>query len=306
MKLTFAKAVAVGSALALSAQANAALVTDWDWALLSMWENALLVNGNPVPTQEGPMVVNPANFGGVEGYSKIAWGNEANQSALSITNGAMGSIEAADGDTVAVEGANTTTFDGMRTQFALTDQGGGLYADIVGGSTYTHDNFPITGSTLDTVTLTQWFGLAQANAANDFTSLTVNPPVNPSLINIDFFETPNQGGCFDASVSECDDVFLVLNPEQLSFSFVQAGYKYTFEVLLDGNGLMPLPASACAQVGVGPGCIGLQTQENQSNEFHFDMKLSAREVAEPSILALMGLGLLGVGFTRRRRGQSKA
>lgn len=179
----------------------------------------------------------------------------------------------------------------------------------VPGVPLTHNNFPIAlGNSL------------QSTVLRDALRLTPIAPMGgpdfdaPILeFEILFAETPNAGGaggvCAGGGVSGdadnlegCQDIFVLNNPGELSAgSFVFDGFLYT--VFIDAVGLGPLSAEACAAVGAAAGCIGFLTPENQRSTLETFFRITAVEIPEPDMLALLGLSLGALGFIRRRRKQ---
>ncbi len=173
-------------------------------------------------------------------------------------------------------------------------------AGPVNGAAVTHNNNVITG---DSVTL------ESATIASTLLLTPLQPAPGPSigpvpiLFNILFEETENQpvsGDCVPGTGSpDCADIFVLQNPGALEFSFPIDEFVYTVELLVDGLG--PLSDEACAAAGEAAGCIGFITAENQSNVLQTSFQISARAVSEPGTLAILGLGLLGLGIARRRK-----
>lgn len=174
------------------------------------------------------------------------------------------------------------------------------------GVSLTHNNFSIPlGLSLETAVL------------RDVLRLTPLAPMGgpsfdaPELsFEILFAETendPSDGVCADGSAralavnsAGCRDIFVLNNPDELlGGSFVLDDYLYT--VIITVEGLGPLSDGACAAVGADAGCIGFLTMENQTNTLQPFFQIIAQQIPEPDLLALLGLGLGALGFTRRRK-----
>ena len=171
----------------------------------------------------------------------------------------------------------------------------------VAGAMLTHANNTISGAS---ETLTN----AQLTSTLLLTPLQPAPgaPIGPLpiIFNILFEETANAGTgggqCTPGTGGiPCADIFVLQDPGALSFDFILDEFVYTVE--LTAAGLGPLSDEACAAAGEAAGCIGFITEEGQDNELQTSFTISARPVAEPGTLALLGLGLLGLGIARRRK-----
>jgi PEP-CTERM motif len=186
---------------------------------------------------------------------------------------------------------------GKTTGVAVTDDGFVPLESII------HDNFVITGASLSTTTLTASLLLSSATpiVGTEF-------PISPisSTSNIRFKETNNAGVggvCADGAARPCPDIF-VLDPTGSSpltnvFLGTIDGFKYFLDV--DLTGLQAVGPESCAAAGLAPPCLGFITQENQSSTLRVDFRIRTAAIPEPGILALLGLGLSGIGFGQLRR-----
>ena len=165
-----------------------------------------------------------------------------------------------------------------------------------------HNNFIITGASLTSATLT---GVLLLEALNPPTGDTLLAPGN---FLIRFLETPNAGTggvCADGAARPCPDIFVLDGANSSPLTNVLLGTIDGFSYLLDLNiaGLQNVGPESCAAVGQAAGCLGFVTLENQSNQLDlsFQIRTVENNVPEPGILALLGLGLAGLGFGQSRR-----
>jgi hypothetical protein len=141
------------------------------------------------------------------------------------------------------------------------------------------------------------------------TALDVDPdqvfvlPVIP--IQIAFAETLNSppGGCgfAESPSTPCRDIFVVLNPGDLIQELeIDLGDGETYFVEIGVSGLGLLSDAACARAAEDPGCVGLTTAEGGMQTVQANIRIFT-EAPEPGTLAILALGLLGIGVVTRRK-----
>lgn len=265
MKKIIAAAGLAGALLAVPS-AHAVPVTEWDYRATLEWTGADFTTGSG-RTQQNQSVI---SWGATAGNFRNPSATPANgRSALQIT-------DASARGTVFTNGGPAPT------------------------NTITHFNNAILSS------------FALLSAAQVETTLTLTPvvpplrPAPPPLerdFTIRFVETFNRAPCEFQSTTVCDDIFLFTLGSS-PFSFDYQGSTYTVDVVESTTSLFELSQRACAVAGAMPGCAGFQTPEGAFTPVSFAFSIStetAAELPEPGMLALTGLGLLGLGTMRRRK-----
>lgn len=121
---------------------------------------------------------------------------------------------------------------------------------------------------------------------------------------IDFVETRNLQPCFGDVDSICDDIFVLLNPFDLTFNIDVGGTIHTVIIgaeLIGGDPLGTLSNEACAEAGLAAGCVGFQTIEGGENTVIANIRIITQEAPEPGTLAALGALLIAGGLAMRRR-----
>lgn len=268
MKL-LSKLTGIGAALLLASSSASAIVTNWNFSVTSLFTDASYVNGSG--TDPGA------------GVGTLSWGTStgSGQSSLAVGNSPAS--------------GNVTTYLGLVPPATLP---------YLGFSTsLTHTNNPITGSSLSTAVLTNRVTLDPTVPNNDALPVQLFP------FDIAFTETPNSGTCAATSPTPCNDIFV------LTGGLLNSSFSYD---ALDGDGLRQyfvnifpttggvlgvLETTACIAAGKAAGCIGFTTPEGQATRLAFGFTISTQplQVPEPGILALFGIGLMGLFGWRRRQ-----
>lgn len=270
MNKTLKKASLALALLFAAPFAQAALVTNWGYTVDSLWTAATYTAGTGTQRRTN---------------TEISWGGDNNGGAPGVGNLIIGGGERSG---LLIE---NTPQSGTIVTNSLTPQA---------TNTFSHINNSISGSyaTLRTASISTTLKLTALDPDPD-----VPLPDDTISFDIKFAETSNTAGtCVVGSTSVCDDVY-VITFGSLNNTFVFDGYQYFVSILKTDGPLNPLDPTACTAAGSSSPCLGFLTREGQKTSVDFGIVITsaAINVPEPGSLALLGLGLAGLGFCRRRK-----
>lgn len=268
------KFAAIGAAILVASAPASAIVTSWDYSVSSLFTAATYTGSG------GTLQTLPS--------ASLTWGvpnpaGNGQQSSLVIGNSpAIGTVD---------------------TYLGSSPPASPPYLGF--STSLTHNNNVINGGSTSLLT-----AILTNTVALD--PLIPDNPAMPGMIipfSIAFTETPNVAPCAANSPpgNPCNDIFVLtgglLNQ---TFDYDDGTGLSTYFVNIfptTGGVLSILSDSACAAAGQASGCLGFTTVEGQSTTLAFGFTISTQplNVPEPGILALLGVGLLGLFSLRRRQ-----
>ena len=145
-------------------------------------------------------------------------------------------------------------------------------------------------------------GTVANNNAVDGTKICPDGTANGVGVNLkgcaDIFAISSTGGVVFTQVGDNLEI-----SNQFPLTIDGETFSYTVTTIL--SGLTLISDQACIAVGLGSGCNGFVTPEEQINTLTAMFKIESTfipvKVASPSTLAIFGLGLIGLGGLARRK-----
>ena len=263
--------------------ASASMIESWDWISDGGFQigGATCDNGAEAACSlqyDNTSVETPSGIAGTA--SMMTWGTGSGGGAQSGLQGVFGGSMAPDNgpfDAQALDSGSVPIpmFEQIMTNGGWTNTGAAV-----------HYNNVITelGGHMTSAVLTTSFQLLSPNVG----------PLNVANLNIDFNETLNSGSCTSGNPhgTVCDDVFtLTGNLAPVSFEVDGRLYTASFR-LADGPGAI-VQGDTIYTAEMNPGTAVMYVQGRIDT------------IPLPGVLALMGMGLVMIGWQVRGRGRRK-
>lgn len=313
--------ILVASALALTTGLAQASVVSWGYSTDSTFSSPTWT-GSDAQSGDGTTTMS------ANGY-ELSWGcggagtancrtfqnpniNDATQNRSALTVGSV--------PTGALTGGGPAVDGGVLVQTHTGPGSSLLPAEIGKGISLTHWNNPLSGN-FETLT-----GAIVTDTLRLFPGSSGPSPFQdaPTLnFNFKFQETPNAGSggvCADGlavPASGCQDLFGFIGTLTVNLPFSYLGDNYFASILMlnpngtvNSLGIGALSSGECGALGLdgdlvtaGNQCSGFRTAEGSATtqRFGFAVSLVPLSVPEPGSIGLLGLALVGLVVTRRRK-----
>jgi hypothetical protein len=310
--------------LAVMGSANAGQITSWNYINEAGFTSFEQTSGGTV---SGSGDATPNGLLGVPANTDLTWG-EGLTSGATVINGGVDGIQSSFQSVSPVNG--TVDTNGGLVQGTdlfhnnwVVGQGDGLLT----GATFL-DGLQLIPTEMDGVPYVgPAFVIDAPNLGFDISFLETNNGIDYDLsggLTVDSAVLDNTLVCPDGTlngvgvnISGCADIFAITSDttdfEVIDGNIVYSGsfeldlgmgtYLYTITTVL--SGLELVTDAGCVAIGLEAGCFGFLTMEETANqlvaEFRIDSVLVPVEVSAPASVAILGLGLIGLGGLARRK-----